>query len=95
MVFPEPELNLEVCDPVTGNVYFIDLAYPDERIAIEYDGDEHRTNRRRWRDDLQKSAALQRMGWSLHRLTMADYLRPDEVLAGLDHAFREARRNGR
>jgi hypothetical protein len=85
--YPEPELNVEVRDPATGNRYFLDLAYPAERIAIEYDGDEHRTNRRRWHLDLQKNVALQRMGWSLHRVTMADYLRPGDVLAGLDHAF--------
>lgn len=88
--YPEPELNVEVRDPVTGNDYVLDLAYPADRIAIEYDGDEHRTNRRRWHDDLQKNVALQRMGWSLHRVTMADYLSPGDVLAGLDHAVNSA-----
>lgn len=44
--FGAPIANLEVRDPVTGQLFYIDLGYPALKIAIEYDSEEHRTNRR-------------------------------------------------
>src|SRR5699024_11118010 len=35
--WPPPALNHEIVDPATGIVYYVDLAYPQQRIAIEYD----------------------------------------------------------
>src|SRR5690606_27406781 len=45
---PEPVVQFEVRDG--GRlVARIDLAYPDLKIAIEYEGDEHRVDKNRWR----------------------------------------------
>lgn len=62
--FPEPEINISVCDPVTGA--FIakpDLQYRRLRIAIEYDGDHHRVDRKQWQHDLVRNEGLIELGW--------------------------------
>ncbi len=59
-----------------------DLAYPRWRIAIEYDGDVHRTDRRTWRRDIARRQALESLGWRVITCT-ADYVlrTPDRALA--------------
>lgn len=49
-----------------GRHYYLDLAYPDQRIAIEYDGEDHRTQARA-RRDLEREAALVAAGWRVLR----------------------------
>ena len=50
---------------VRGRRYYLDLAYP-QRVAIEYDGADHRTQRRA-RRDLEREAALASAGWRVLR----------------------------
>lgn len=38
---PEPTINSRVLDESGGWLARVDLAYPDRRIAIEYQGDHH------------------------------------------------------
>ncbi|MGD9989853.1 endonuclease domain-containing protein [Pseudonocardia sp.] len=47
--------------------YRLDLAYPDLRLGIEYDGADHRTAGRA-RRDLMREAELARAGWELVHL---------------------------
>jgi very-short-patch-repair endonuclease len=63
-----------------GTRYFLDLAYPDALLAIEYDGAEHRTQQRA-RRDLIREAALTELGWHILRFD-ADVLlfRPDWIV---------------
>lgn len=67
--------------PVTarGNRYRLDLAYPHVRLAIEYDGEEHRSQRRA-RRDLVREAALTALGWYILRFDADVVLfRPDRL----------------
>jgi hypothetical protein len=57
-IFPD-ETTLLGPTPVTTTSRAADLAYPHVRLAIEYDGAEHRTQRRA-RRDLIREAALRR-----------------------------------
>jgi hypothetical protein len=87
---PPPALNHEVLDPVTGIAYYVDLAYPRERIAIEYDGTEHLTDADRVKRDHRKSAVLHAEGWTVLRVYAEDLHDPTDLLARLAHAFRAA-----
>lgn len=49
-----------------------DLAYPEWKIAIEYEGDGHRTDPGQWRKDIQRQRYLEGEGWIVIRLTQAD-----------------------
>ena len=46
--------------------YYLDLAYPERRVAVEYDGADHRTQERA-RRDLEREAALVSAGWRILR----------------------------
>ncbi len=66
---PEPVIGYTVIDP---DGYFVgtpDLAYPAERIAIEYEGDHHRSNPRIFREDIERREGFERIGWRVLRVT--------------------------
>lgn len=80
---PEPELQHEVRDG--GRlVAVLDLAYPELRIAIEYEGDHHRTSQAQWRRDIERTRMLQALGWRVIRVTARDlFAGRDELLLAL------------
>lgn len=53
-----------------GRSYRLDLAYPHFLLAIEYDGETHRSQRRAHRD-LIREAALVTLGWTILRFEAA------------------------
>lgn len=89
--YPEPALNHPVLEVATGIEYYIDLAYPDAMIAIEYDSEDHRTDRKSWQHDINKTDVLHENGWKVIRVTFADYLRPRQFFARLDQALQRHR----
>jgi len=87
--YPEPETNRPVRDPVTGKEYWIDLAYPAWKIAIEYDGKRHFTEEQA-RKDHAKDELLHRDGWAVLRITVEDHKDSKDFFALLDEAIRTA-----
>ena len=71
----------------SGAVLHPDLAYPELRIAIEYEGEEHRLDGQRWRDDIARRRALERLGWIVLRMTIDDLRAPAALLADLRSAI--------
>lgn len=69
--FAEPVVQHEVRD---GGRFVarVDLAYPELRIAIEYEGDGHRKDKEQWRTDIRRQRELEDRGWIVIRLTQAD-----------------------
>jgi len=82
---PEPVVQWEVFDG-SRLVARVDLAYPELKIAIEYDGDGHRSDREQWRRDIRRQRELERRGWIVIHLTQADLDDPDAFLTHLRHA---------
>lgn len=68
---PEPVLQFAVRDG-SEFVATVDLAYPDLKIAIEYEGDGHRTDKDQWRTDIQRKRRLEALGWIVIRVTQLD-----------------------
>ncbi|PJM74421.1 hypothetical protein CSQ87_10460 [Bifidobacterium simiarum] len=66
----------------------VDLAWPELKVAVEYDGDQHRTDKAQWRRDQEKRELLRSRGWIVVIVT-ADDLRDDDARAAL--AFRVSR----
>lgn len=50
----------------------VDLAYPQWRVAIEYEGDGNRTDRDQWRVDIRRQRDLEDLGWIVIRVTELD-----------------------
>lgn len=68
---PEPAVQHEIRE--NGLVVArSDLAYPALRIAVEYEGDGHRTDRDQWRRDIQRQRDLEDLGWIVIRATQLD-----------------------
>ena len=65
---PEPELNHDVYD-AAGFVACVDLAYPDRRVGVEYEGDQHRTDAAQWQRDIERYERLAAAGWRMVRVT--------------------------
>ena len=68
---PQPALNHDVV--VDGRwVACVDLAYPDARVAIEYESDLHRSDPATFRKDLTRGELLKDGDWWLVRATADD-----------------------
>jgi hypothetical protein len=85
--FPVPEVNHVVVDGAQAFVARVDLAYPDLKIAIEYEGDQHRTDKAQWRKDLTRRRRLEALGWIYLPVTQADLSDPVALLADLRTAL--------
>ncbi len=71
--------NHEIRRPDDGRRARIDLAFVEQRVGVEHEGDHHRTDQAQWRHDLRRIAALEDAGWSIIRAT-ADDLRDSRPL---------------
>lgn len=84
--FTVPQINHEVRDAAGRFVARIDLAYPELKIAIEYDGDHHR-DRAQWRRDVTRRRRLEALGWTYLTVTQADLDDPTPFLTDLRTAI--------
>lgn len=64
---PRPEVQYQILDRDWYQIARVDLAYPDEKLALEYDGAVHLDPRQRARD-LRRDNELARHGWHTMRL---------------------------
>lgn len=69
----------------------VDLAWPDHRVLVEFDGNVHR-DRRVFVEDLRRQNGPVLAGWTVLRFTSADVLgRPEQVLAAIRAALSAGR----
>jgi len=78
---PEPVTDHDVFDPHGRFVGCVDLAYPHLRVAIEYEGDQHRTNPRQWQRDIEKHEQLADLGWRVIRVSRDHVFADPESIA--------------
>lgn len=71
---PEPVVGHTVKDADGFFVGTPDLCYTVEKVALEYEGDVHRTSRQTFRDDIERREQFEEIGWRVIRVT-ADHLR--------------------
>ncbi len=77
---PEPLINHRWQAP-DGERFEGDLVYLEERIWIEVEGDQHRTDRKQWRKDLRRYERLTDLGWRVVRVSGDDVARPAETIS--------------
>lgn len=78
---PAPVLQHVVRDGDGRFLGEVDLAWPDQRLLVEFDGNVHR-ERRVFVDDVRRQNGLVLAGWTVLRFTSADVLgRPERVIA--------------
>jgi len=69
---PEPLVNAEVSAPGSAVRRFGDLVYPAQYVIVEYDGEQHRTDSRRYAADVARLDALALAGWFVIRVLAHD-----------------------
>ena len=80
---PRPSVQSELCDRRGNFIGRADLYYPDRRLVIEYDGDNHKE---RLVADLRRQNALVNAGYHLLRFTVADLRSAGSVVAQVRRA---------
>jgi hypothetical protein len=84
---PRPVLQHEVLGPGGRFLGRADLAWPDRKVLVEFDGDVHR-ERDVFVNDLRRQNQLVAEGWIVLRFSSADVLgRPDAVVAEIRRAL--------
>lgn len=84
-----PVLQYSVCDLAGRERYRLDFAWPDLKIALEYDGYEAHEDRAE--RDQARDEDLRRRGWLVVRADSADLRSPSRLLRDLRTAFRKRR----
>lgn len=79
--FAEPVVNLTIHAPGTGETFRLDLSYPEQKLAIEYDGFWHSTDKKRHRQDRRKDDVLHELAWNVVRASDED-LEVSEMFIG-------------
>lgn len=69
---PRPQTQIPVYDGYWKPFAVLDMGWPELKVAAEYDGEQHRTDRRRYRWDTQRHERLQRCGWIVIRVLAGD-----------------------
>jgi hypothetical protein len=64
---PRPTTQIPVVDERGRLVRMLDMGWEDFMVGAEYDGDQHRTNRKQYVKDLRVWPKLERMGWNVTR----------------------------
>lgn len=77
--FPRPRTQIPVSQ------YYLDMGWEDIKLAAEYDGDHHRTDRTQFARDIRRLEELSDLGWTVIRVA-AD-TRRDEVIGRLRRAW--------
>jgi hypothetical protein len=82
--YPRPDTQIPV---LVGSrpVAFLDMGWRDFMVAVEYDGDHHRTDRRQYVKDVARLRMLEAMGWIVIRVIAKD--RPEKWLARVEEAL--------
>jgi hypothetical protein len=83
--FPAPATQIPVVDEL-GLVGLLDMGWEDIKVAAEYDGDQHRSDRKQYVKDQRRLRRFDACGWINVRVIAED--REDDVIARLDDAFR-------
>lgn len=82
--FPRPATQIPVVEGWRP-VRLLDMGWEDRKVAAEYDGDQHRTNRKQYVKDIRCQATLQRLGWLVVRVIAED--REEDIIARVDAAL--------
>lgn len=69
---PRPQTQIPVLGVDGIPVAYLDLGWEEDMVAVEYDGDQHRTDRRQYVRDIQRLEMLEQVGWIVVRVVAED-----------------------
>ena len=73
---PRPTTQIKVTDGRL--VAYLDMGWEQAMVAMEYDGEQHRTDRNQYVKDIRRAEMVSRLGWNVIRVINED--RPDVIV---------------
>ncbi|MGI9163383.1 MAG: hypothetical protein ACR2JI_10775 [Mycobacterium sp.] len=61
--FPRPQTQIPVRTPDGYPRYYLDMGWEEFMVAVEYDGEQHRTDSAQYRGDIARSEYIDGCGW--------------------------------
>lgn len=83
--FPRPATQIPVADEFGHHVRYLDFGWEDFRVAVEYDGDQHQTDRAQYLKDRWVIPELRRLRWTVISIVKEDD--PVRVIGDLREAL--------
>ncbi|CDO88335.1 hypothetical protein AWC29_20420 [Mycobacterium triplex] len=75
--FPPPQTQIAVRNEWGWAEAYLDMGWEEIKVAVEYDGDQHRSSRAQYVKDIRRLEMLEQMGWIVVRVVAEDH--PDEI----------------
>jgi hypothetical protein len=69
---PRPQTQIPVHDEFGAVIAYLDMGWDQLRVAVEYDGDQHRSDRTQYNWDIRRLETLRRLGWIVIRVVAGD-----------------------
>ncbi|KGI67324.1 hypothetical protein MJO55_07455 [Mycolicibacterium rufum] len=88
--FPPPQTQIPVTDSYGNTFAYLDMGWEHLGIAVEYDGDQHRTDTHQYRWDARRLRKLADANWIVIRVMAGD--RNDEIIAWVKQAWARRQR---
>ncbi|SPM29173.1 DUF559 domain-containing protein [Mycobacterium terramassiliense] len=85
---PRPQTQVPVLGVDGIPIAYLDLGWGEQMVAVEYDGDQHRTDRRQFVKDIRRTQMLEQMGWIIVRVVAED--RPANIIHRVRSALEES-----
>ncbi|AQA02789.1 hypothetical protein BVC93_10490 [Mycobacterium sp. MS1601] len=84
--FPRPQTQIPAA--ADGHLIgFLDMGWPELKVAVEYDGDQHRSDRRQYVRDQARLRRLEHAGWIVIRVIAEDS--DDDIVARVRAALHQ------
>lgn len=84
---PEPLVNYPLHDRRGRLIRPGDLVYPEQKLVIEYDGEQHRTDAAQYRLDKEQLDLIAEAGWRTIHVLNAHLKEPAVLIARIRHAL--------
>jgi very-short-patch-repair endonuclease len=82
---PSPQTQIAVRDEWGYAKAYLDMGWEELKVAVEYDGDQHRTDRSQYVKDIRRLEMLERMGWIVIRVIAEDH--PEDIVRRVREAL--------
>lgn len=69
---PPPQTQIAIKNEFGDVIAWLDMGWEATKVAVEYDGEQHRGDRRQYTWDIRRREVLDRLGWLLIRVVAGD-----------------------
>ncbi len=83
--YPRPQTQIRVLSPDGSRRYFLDMGWRELMLAVEYEGDHHRTDRAGFAYEIVRAEDIREVGWLVVRVAARNH--PSEVLHRVRRAW--------